>query len=229
MKGQDVFYGVLAVGVAFFGYKAYNQFFGKDDMSSEEKIDFSEQSTGQGQSVYPEKGDWDAEFSYRDVEQSELNPEKTLFRTTDDEGNLTTYKLNPEDLSNIQRWYFERGLWDFEDSNIQFGIMQGIERMLRSGLKGEDNALQTPDTNAETTSPVNPWAQIYNQTKDAKQQETKSQQIKRIKKQETSSSGSSYNPRITDKVIEKSVEFERAETKADKRKALDEAWAEAGL
>ena len=153
MKTDDILnLGLLGMAVLF-GYKAYDKFFGdnaqNDNLTPSQERDFSEQTLRFAHTEYPKQeypeSNWSPTFNFTDIEQSELTPTDTNIRTTDTEGNLTTYKFNPDDLTAPQRRAFNYGLWDFEDGNLQFGIFEGIQRKLRGGL-GEDTLFTTQPT-----------------------------------------------------------------------------------
>jgi hypothetical protein len=108
-------------------------------LTQEQKEDWAEQAQAQAHTKTPEAGDWDEDFSYQDVEQSDLDPTAILIRSENEVGDLTTFKFYTDDLTPRQRTLFDRGFWDFEDGKLEFGADEGEERLARggTGLSGE--------------------------------------------------------------------------------------------
>jgi len=226
MNGKDLFWIGAFGAVAIFAAKGYNKLFGDNPMSQEEQKDFSEQSIIHNNIVIPKEdypnSQWAEDFKYNEVEQSSLDETYTLIRATDKDGNLSTFRFNPDDFSSSQRWFFEKGFWDFENDTLQFGFEQGAERLLRGKL-GET---------LEITQVQNP-------------QQTKAEKVNEIKEQTKDNPNSytsgppgsgadvinSYKSNVLSPKAEATLRsnWSNAKTTEDKKSAIAEAWAAAGL
>jgi hypothetical protein len=156
MKDGEVMFlvGIGAVALFFYGRE-------KMPLSDEKQEEFSGQIGGKfGVDRIPQAGAWDESFTYHTAEQSTLDPRYTLFRDEDEFGNITTYRFNPNDLTAAQRRALDRGFWDFEDGELQFGFGQMVERKLRDRRTGvtttipfleEENKVTTPTTTEPKT------------------------------------------------------------------------------
>lgn len=58
--------------------------------------------------------------------------DKAIFRTLNDDGGMTSYKLPQESISSAQARALSYGLYNIEDDKLKFGIIPGIERKLGS-------------------------------------------------------------------------------------------------
>jgi len=209
-------------------------------LNPQQQIDWSEQQNANPsrvdvKDVLPdevfEKSGWDKSgFIYQEKQQSFLTPTNTNLRALDNEGNLSSYNFNPNDLSAAQRRGFNAGFYDFENDTLQFGLFQGAERKLRQWFTGKEygsspNVIQNYTQNYSNSSAPAP-------TKAEQITQTKEQIVSRVVANESTSSGSKGINRLSSsaktEIYNQAAAFEKATTKEDKIKALRAASIAAG-